>query len=74
MKGLSQMWLKSQVRFLEEGERVIAISYSTRKAIRVGDLHNVITHTIFQHPLAANQYNIHFAHTDPGHTCIHEAP
>jgi len=30
MKGLSRMWLKSQVRFLEEGERVITHSYSAK--------------------------------------------
>jgi len=28
MEGLSRMWRKLQVRFLEEGERVIALSYS----------------------------------------------
>jgi len=34
MKGLSRMWLKSQVRFLEEGERVIALSYSAKSQVR----------------------------------------
>jgi len=30
MKGLSRMWRKLQVRFLEEGERVIAFPYSAK--------------------------------------------
>ena len=33
--GYSAMWLKSQVRFLEEGERVIALPYSALRRLLV---------------------------------------
>ena len=34
MECLSRMWLKSQVRFLEEGERVIDLPYSAKFHVR----------------------------------------